>query len=58
MQAATPIANSDKAKYDAEKAKAMADFKKAKDYLTKAQSLEPANQDVKDLMKQIDEAMK
>ena len=58
LQDATPKANTDKAKYDAEKAKAMADFKKAKDYLTKAQSLEPANQDVKDLMKQIDEAMK
>lgn len=53
LQDATPIANTDKAKYDAEKAKAMADFKKAKDYLTKAQSLEPANQDVKDLMKQL-----
>ena len=38
LQAATPIANSDKAKYDAEKAKAVNDFKKAKDYLVQAQS--------------------
>ena len=55
---ATPIANSDKAKYDAEKAKAVNDFKKAKDYLVQAQSLDPANQDVKDLMKQVNEALK
>ena len=53
-----PIANSDKAKYDAEKAKAVNDFKKAKDYLVQAQSLDPANQDVKDLMKQVNEALK
>lgn len=58
LQDATPIANTDKAKYDAEKAKAMADFKKAKDYLVQAQSLEPANQDVKDLMGQVNAAMK
>jgi len=58
LQDATPIANSDKAKYDAEKAKAVADFKKAKDYLIQAQSLEPANQDVKDLMNQVNAALK
>lgn len=58
LQDATPIANTDKAKYDAEKAKATADFKKAKDYATQAQALEPANQDVIDLMKQINTAMK
>lgn len=58
LQDATPIANTDKAKYDAEKAKATADFKKAKDYLVQAQSLEPANQEVKDLMKQLGDAMK
>lgn len=58
LQDATPIANSDKAKYDAEKAKAMVDFKKAKDYLTQAQALEPANQEVKDLMTQVNTAMK
>lgn len=58
VQDATPYANSDKAKYDAEKAKAMVDFKKAKDYLVQAQSLEPANQEVKDLLKQVNAAMK
>lgn len=58
LQDATPIANSDKTKYEAEKSKAMADFKKAKDYLVQAQALEPANQDVKDLMGQVNTAMK
>lgn len=58
LQDATPIANTDKAKYDAEKAKAVADFKKAKGYLVQAQGIEPANQDVKDLMKQVDTALK
>ncbi len=55
---ATPIATSDKAKYDAEKAKAVVGFKKAKDFLVQAQSLDAANQDVKDLMKQVDAALK
>lgn len=55
---ANPIANTDKAKFEAEKAKAVADFKKAKDYATQAQALEPANQDVKDLLKQIADATK
>lgn len=58
LQDATPIANTDKAKYDAEKAKATADFKKAKDYITQAQSLDAANPDVKELMGQINAAMK
>lgn len=54
---ANPIANTDKPKFEAEKAKAVADFKKAKDYLFQAQSLDPANTDVKDLMKQVNEAL-
>ena len=57
IAAANPIANTDKAKFESEKAKAVADFKKAKDYLMQAQSVEPANQDVKDLMKQVNEAI-
>lgn len=57
IAAANPIANTDKAKFESEKAKAVADFKKAKDYLVQAQSVEPANQDVKDLMKQVNEAI-
>lgn len=58
LQEATPIANTDKAKYDAERAKAMNDFKKAKDYLVQAQSLDAANQDVKDLIKQVEAELK
>ncbi|MDE7074934.1 MAG: hypothetical protein K2O69_07825 [Odoribacter sp.] len=58
LQDATPIANTDKAKYDAEKAKAVAAFKKAKDCLTQAQSLEPANEDVKNLMTQVNANLK
>lgn len=58
LQDATPIANTDKAKYEAEKTKAMNDFKKAKENLIQAQSLDPANQDVKDLLKQVNDAMK
>lgn len=58
LQDATPFANTDKAKYDAEKGKAVADFKKAKDYLVEAQSLEPANKDVKDLLAQVNAALK
>ena len=57
MQAANPIANSDKPKFEAEKAKATADFKKAKEFLVQAQSLDAANQDVAGLMKQVNEAL-
>lgn len=57
LQDANPIANTDKAKFEAEKAKAVAGFKKAKDYLVQAQSLDAANQDVKDLMKQVSDAL-
>lgn len=57
LQDANPIANTDKTKFEAEKNKAVADFKKAKDYLIQAQSLEPANQDVKDLLKQVNDAL-
>ena len=57
MQAANPIANSNKPKFEAEKAKATADFKKAKEFLVQAQSLDAANQDVAGLMKQVNEAL-
>lgn len=57
MQDANPIANSDKAKFEAEKAKATAAFKKAKEYLVQAQSLDAANQDVVSLTKQVDAAL-
>lgn len=54
LQDATPIAMTDRAKYDAEKAKAVELFKKAKSYASQAQSLEPANEDVKAMVSQID----
>lgn len=58
LQDATPIANTDKAKYEAEKAKAMTDFKKAKEYLMQAKSFDPTSADVKEIMAQVDAAMK
>lgn len=54
LQEVTPVANTDKAKYDAGKAQAKELFQKAKGYATEAQSLEPANEDVKAIMTQID----
>lgn len=58
LQDATPSATTDKAKYEEAKTKAMADFKKAKEFLVQAKSLEPANTDVKEMMTQVDAAMK
>lgn len=53
MQAATPIANSNPDKYKAESAKAQAKFKKALDYLNKANQLDPSNQAVTNTIKQV-----
>lgn len=58
LQDVTPVANTDKPKYEAGKAKAMEDFKKAKSYVVKAQGIEPANVDVKELLGQLNDAMK
>lgn len=58
LQKATPIANSDKEKYAAEKVKAEASFKKAEGYIGQAKALAPENADVKDLEGQIKNAMK
>ncbi len=58
LQEVNPFANTDKAKYDAGKAKAMAAFQKAKSFVVKAQGIEATNPDVKDLLAQINEAMK
>ena len=58
LQEVNPLANTDKAKYEAGKAKAMEIFQKAKSYVVKAQGIEPTNADVKDIMAQINEAMK
>lgn len=58
LQKATPIANTDKEKYAAEKEKATQDFKKALDYVTQAQTLAPEDAEVKELMGQIKGAIK
>lgn len=58
LQEVNPLANTDKAKYEAGKAEAMTAFKKAKSYVVNAQGIEPANPDVKELLGQIDAAMK
>jgi len=58
LQDVVAFANTDKSKYDAGKAKATEDFKKAKEYVVKAQGLEPTNADAKELLGQINEAMK
>lgn len=58
LQEVNPLINTDKAKYEAGKAKAMSYFQKAKGCVVKAQGIEPANADVKDLLSQLNEAMK
>ena len=50
LQAATPIATTDPDKYNAEKAKANEDFKKAKDYLTKALEVNPNDANSKKIL--------
>ena len=50
-------ATSEKEKYEAEKAKALADFKKAQDYLKQAATVEPTNEAVKETQKQVAEAI-
>ncbi|MDE5612466.1 MAG: hypothetical protein K2I90_10665 [Odoribacter sp.] len=58
LQEVNPLANTDKAKYEEGKVKAMDKFKQAKSYVVKAQGIEPAHPDVKDLLSQLNEAMK
>lgn len=58
LQKANPIANTDKEKYAAEKAKAADAFKKALDYVSQAQTLAPEDTEVKKLMSNIKDAMK
>ena len=48
---------SEKEKYEAEKAKALADFKKAQDYLKQAAAVEPTNEAVKETQKQVADAI-
>lgn len=58
LQKATPIATSDREKYEAEKTRATAEFKRALGYVEQAKSLDPESQEVKDLGEQIKKAMK
>ncbi|MFA6813417.1 MAG: hypothetical protein WCR45_10105 [Bacteroidaceae bacterium] len=58
LKNASPLANTDATKYATEKASADADFKDAKDYLTQASQIDPANANVKTMLKQVEGAMK
>lgn len=58
LQKATPLANTEKEKYEAEKVRAEADFKKASDFLEQGKVLDPTNATVLDLLKQVKAAVK
>ncbi|MDL2283028.1 hypothetical protein LJB94_00750 [Odoribacter sp. OttesenSCG-928-G04] len=58
LQKATPHANTNKDLYASEKEKANGEFKSALDYASKAQAIAPENQDVKNLIAEIQKAMK
>jgi len=58
LKAAIPLASSDQAKYDAEKAKADTDFKKAKDYLEQALQISPTRAAAKTILTQVEDQMK
>ena len=57
LQKATPFATTEKEKYEAEKVKALADFRKAQDYLKQAAAVEPTNEAVKETQKQVADAI-
>lgn len=58
LAAAAPIAQSDATKYAAEKKKAAEYFTTAKDYLTKALAIDPANVDAKKALTNVTTALK
>ena len=58
LQEITPLATSDADKYNAEKPKADADLKKAKEYLTKALEVNPADANSKKIMDSINATLK
>ena len=58
LQAATPVTTSDPDKYNAEKAKADEDFKKAKTHLTKAVELDPNDENSKKILASINDILK
>lgn len=58
LTAATPVATTDPDKYNAEKAKADEDFKKAKTHLTKAVELDPKDENSKKILASINDILK
>ncbi|GHV64343.1 hypothetical protein FACS1894199_02370 [Bacteroidia bacterium] len=58
LQKATPIANTNKELYESEKEKAKTEMKKALDYANKAKELDATNKEAKDLVAQIQKALK
>lgn len=58
LQTATPLATSDRDKYDAEKVKSDAEMKKAKEYLDQAIALNPADANSKKILDAINATLK
>lgn len=58
LKKATPLASSNKEKYEAEKEKADADFKKAADYLQEAISTSPERAEIKKVLTQVQNTLK
>lgn len=58
LKKATPLANSNKEKYTAEKEKADADFKKATEYLQEAVSISPERAEIKKILTQVQNTLK
>jgi len=54
---ATPFANTEKEKFEAEKAKALANYKKAQEYLMQALNQSPNNEEVQTTMKSVKDAI-
>ncbi|WP_099292431.1 hypothetical protein [Butyricimonas sp. Marseille-P3923] len=57
LQEATPFANKENDKYEAGKAKAMAEFKKAQGFLVEAMSADPKNVEAPEVLKEVKDAM-
>ena len=57
LQKATPLATTDKAQYDKQKAVASEDFKKASDYLEQALAISPEREAAKKMLDQVKAAM-
>ena len=57
LQKATPLATTNKAEYDKQKAEASEDFKKASDYLEQALAISPEREAAKKMLDQVKAAM-